>query len=393
MDKKQIELDAILEITQAINVNVREEDLYRIFLFTCLANLSLSKFALAVTENGVASIKISQNLKPSIDELAFVLDEVSKSAEPKYSICLGNQCVVLPVRHKENILGFLLIEDIDENKFDDSDLNFIKTLANILMVAIENKRLFRSKISQEKLNNELKIAKEVQQNLVPHDFPKSEDFEVYASYVPHDSVGGDYYDFIRLESGEYLFCVADVSGKGVPAALIMSNFQATLHTMVRQTSDLEAIVNELNYQVYQNAKGSHFITFFVGIINIDNCDFTYINAGHNPPLLLNGNGDTNFLTEGTMVLGVFEELPFLNKGVGKFKKGDLLFLYTDGVTEVFNKEQEEFGEEALEQFLQNQSKSSSLVNVSNGLVDTLNKFRGEEPFSDDLTTLMVRWLR
>ncbi len=211
--------------------------------------------------------------------------------------------------------------------------------------------------------------------------------------MPHDSVGGDYYDFIRLESGEYLFCVADVSGKGVPAALIMSNFQATLHTMVRQTSDLEAIVNELNYQVYQNAKGSHFITFFVGIINIDNCDFTYINAGHNPPLLLNGNGDTNFLTEGTMVLGVFEELPFLNKGVGKFKKGDLLFLYTDGVTEVFNKEQEEFGEEALEQFLQNQSKSSSLVNVSNGLVDTLNKFRGEEPFSDDLTTLMVRWLR
>ncbi len=392
MDKKQIELDAILEITQAINVNVREEDLYRIFLFTCLANLSLSSFALAVTENGIPKIKISQILDPSVDELVSVLNEISKSNERKYRVRLSNSCVVLPVRHKEDVLGFLLLEEIEGNNFDDSDLNFIKTLANILMVAIENKRLFRSKISQEKLNNELKIAKEVQQNLVPHEFPKSNDFEVYASYVPHDSVGGDYYDFIKLASGEYLFCIADVSGKGVPAALIMSNFQATLHTMVRQTSDLETIVNELNYQVYKNAKGSHFITFFAGIINAQSCDFKYINAGHNPPLLVNSNGDTNFLTEGTMVLGVFEELPFLNSGLGEFRLGDLLFLYTDGVTEVFNKDQEEFGEESLEQFLQTHSKSSILSDVSNDLINVLNNYRGDVPFSDDLTTLMIRWL-
>ena len=391
MDKKQIELDAILEITQAINVNVSEEDLYRIFLFTCLANLSLSRFALVVVENTVPKIKISQSLNPSVDQLTEVLDVISSSSDRKYTICLNNDCIVLPVRHKEHVLGFLLVEEVEENKFDDADLNFIKTLANILMVAIENKRLFRSKISQEKLKNELKIAKEVQQNLVPHEFPDLSKFEVFASYTPHDSVGGDYYDLIKLTNGDYLFCIADVSGKGVPAALIMSNFQATLHTMVRQTSHLEDIVNELNYQVYKNAKGSHFITFFVGVINVESCELKFINAGHNPPVLVDEHQQSNFLKEGTMVLGVFEKLPFLNMGFRKFKAHDLLFLYTDGVTEVFNEHQEEFGEELLNEFLKSVSKSTQLEKVSENLLERLNEYRGTIPFSDDLTTLMIGW--
>lgn len=391
MDKKQLELNAILEITQAINLNVKEEDLYRIFMFTCLANLSLNQFGLVVVStNVVPELKVNQKLDLSTADLSQMLQSSEESNQKSISYNSKGIGIILPVRHKDKLLGCLLIGENIE--LTETETGFIKTLANIIMVAVENKRLFKSSLKQERLNNELNIAKDVQRNLLPKSFPDNDYFKAFASYVPHASVGGDYYDVVKLSDGKYLFCIADVSGKGVPAALIMSNFQAVLHTMVRQTTDVVAIVNELNYQVFKNARGSHFITFFVGVIDVENNHLQYVNAGHNPPILVDDKGKTRLLQDGTMVLGAFEELPFLNLGNESLSTGDLLFLYTDGVTEVFNEGQEEFGEARLERFLATKANEDNLENVIGSLVAYLDSYRGKISYSDDLTTVALKWV-
>src|SRR5690606_1346513 len=126
-----------------------------------------------------------------------------------------------------------------------------------------------------------------------------------ASYFPHQTVGGDYYDYVRLPEDKFLVCIADVSGKGIPAALLMSNFQASLQALVRQTTDLDYIIRELNFLVKQNSGGERFITFFAAIYDLKKRRLTYINAGHNPPLLISG-GKILLLEQGTTVLGAFD---------------------------------------------------------------------------------------
>ena len=186
-----------------------------------------------------------------------------------------------------------------------------------------------------------------------------------------------------------MVCIADVSGKGVPAAILMSNFQAVLRTILRKADDPIEVVHELNYQLSKNANRENFITFFMAVYDYDKRNLRYINAGHNPPLLMNGSSEIKRLTKGTTVLGAFEELPFIKMGEIESVNDFNLFLYTDGVTETFDKDEEEFGEERLEAFLVNQY-GKPLEDTHQTLLQTLDDYRGEESFSDDLTFLSCR---
>ncbi len=169
----------------------------------------------------------------------------------------------------------------------------------------------------------------------------------------------------------------------------MSNFQATLRTMVRQSEDLEIIVRELNHQLYQNSQGQHFITFFIGLADLGNHSLEYINAGHNPPVFLKRSEKEVLLTEGTLLLGAFDTLPFLNKGKEELQQGDLFFSYTDGITEVFSEKGEEYGEERLSLFLE-KNRTRKLRSLHKRLIKELDEFRGDKSYSDDLTMLSLR---
>lgn len=392
MDKKQLELNALLEVSQAINANMPEDALYKIFYFTCLSSFKFDSLSLIIFEEGNSKVVASKKMKLTEDQLSFFYNyEFESKPVSREELHLGHEFdfidVVIPVIHKDKKLALVLIGDEEQSyENEKSRFTFIKTLANIIMVAIENKRLVRRELKQEALRKEMEIAQDVQSLLFPKSLPNNDQVSFFASYLPHSSVSGDYYDCIQLNDEEILFCIADVSGKGVPAALIMSNFQASLRTLSHYSSlKMKDIVAELNHQIFNSAQGEKFITLFLAKYNTQTRKLTYVNCGHNPSLILDENG-LRTLTIGTTVLGAFEELPFIEVGEELILENSLVVNYTDGFTETSSPELGEFGEERLEQFFV-QNRSSSLQVLHQELIIAIDSFRGANPYADDLTLL------
>ena len=336
-DLKELELNTLLEITQAINDNMPEEALYRIYRFTLLANLKVKKFALYVNEDKW-DCKVFFGIKVDLSqvELPEEYHDLTESQLMGFSEDpFGEFDIVFPVLHKNRVLATVFIGEIsDLEESVETTTTFLKALTNIIMVAIENKKLARRELEQEAYRKELEIAKQVQQLLFPKILPADERLYIEAFYQPHSEVSGDYYDFIEISPSKFLICIADVSGKGVPAAIWMSNFQASLRTLVRQTDNLQEIVRELNVNIISSGNREMFITFFAAIYDFESKALNYINSGHNPPILL-WEKNSEFLTKGSTVLGAFDPLPFIDQGNLENIDRFLLFCYTDGVTETF----------------------------------------------------------
>ncbi|GAH85372.1 unnamed protein product, partial [marine sediment metagenome] len=201
--------------------------------------------------------------------------------------------IIIPVLNNNVHLAFVLIGDIDEEGEGVSPvikhLNFIQTISNIIIVAIENIRLFNESLRQEAIKKELELASKMQTMLIPdnRELPQNNKIFVTGFYLPHYDVGGDYYDCILLNEEEIGFCIADVSGKGISAALLMSNFQANLRALFTHEISLVSLVEKLNERVIHSAAGEKFITLFVARYNYNTKILQYINAAHNPPVLYN----------------------------------------------------------------------------------------------------------
>lgn len=393
-DQKELEVSALLEITQAVNNNLPEEDLYKIYEFTLRANLRLDKLTLYVLEEDW-ECKVQFGTKKDFREVALGQSclQVSEATEiRKLDLdvpCFSEFDIIIPVKHKDRLLAFVFVKVKSEVE-DLIDTTFIQALSNIILVAIENKRLARKQLEQQALQRDIEIASDVQNFLFPKDLPRTDKIEIKAFYQPCQTVGGDYYDYITLEDqNQFVVCIADVSGKGVPAAILMSNFQAVLRTISRTAQNPKDVVTELNYQLGKNANRENFITFFLAVYDYDTKQLRYINAGHNPPMLMNGKAEVQRLTVGTTVLGAFEPLPFLEMGTVEDLKDFSLFLFTDGLTETFDDQDEEYGSDRLEEFLKS-NHGRPLDDVHQDLLKELDDYRKSQPFTDDLTFLSCR---
>lgn len=395
VEKKELELNALLEITEAINSNVPEESLYKIFNFTLRSNLNIKKLALFVLDeiwNCKASFgTVRSYYKVKVDDRVRMIKNIHRMSE--FENCDFDEFdLVIPVSHKGNTLALIFVgglEHQNENHDHEESLKFIQALSNIIIVAIENKKLARKQLEQEAFRKELEIASDVQQFLFPEKLPNTERLKVEASYLPHDRVGGDYYDYVPINKNQFLICVADVSGKGIPAALMMSNFQASLRTLLRQTPNLKEIVEALNYQVLENTKGEKFITFFAAIYDISLRTMIYVNAGHNPPLLFDKLNGIRLLEEGSTVLGAMHPLPFMNEGFIPDLDEFILFCYTDGLTETVNEAGAEFGVNTLvNYFRENHEKPLKLIHQD--IIVALDTFKGRNSYRDDITMLSCR---
>ncbi|WKN33600.1 PP2C family protein-serine/threonine phosphatase [Porifericola rhodea] len=398
---KELELNSLLEVTQAINNNLSEDSLYKIFNFTLRANLNIQKLALYVlieeeeapdhwecktnfgTEVSFTNIMLNEHFLP--------ISQITKVEELKDPGFFDEFDIVIPVSHKNRMLSLVFLGGLQkeiEGQSAEIGTTFIQALSNIIIVAIENKKLARRQLAQEAIRKEMEIARQVQQFLFPKELPQQKGLQVEASYMPHHSVGGDYYDFIKLTDQHLLFCIADVSGKGMPAAILMSNFQAALRTIVRQTMNLNEIISELNYQVMQSANGENFITFFVAIYDQEEKVIRYVNAGHTPPLMIDAQKQAHLMDKGTVMLGSFHPLPFLNEGRVEGVDNFMLFAYTDGLTEAFNAQEEEFGIQRLQEFLIRYS-DHDLRDIHKLLFKELEEFSGGSEYHDDITFLSV----
>ena len=394
---KELELNALLEITQAINSNLPAESLYKIYNFTLRSNLRIKKLALFVlddewnckasfgTEHHFHSVK----LLPAFNTIQDIthLHEFEQCEFTEFDI-------VVPVTHKSNTLALVFVGGLDKNEkgyVNEPGVRFIQALSNIIIVAIENKKLANKQLAQEAFRKELEIASDVQQFLFPETLPNTDLLKVEASYLPHDIVGGDYYDYIPINKNQFLICIADVSGKGIAAALMMSNFQASLRTLLRQTPNLTDIIEALNFQVLENTKGEKFITCFAGIYDVRLKTLVFVNAGHNPPILWDRRSGLRLLEDGSTVLGAMHPLPFINEGFITGLDDFLLFCYTDGLIETVNEQGEEYGvERIMDYFGQDHTYTKDLKTIHQDLIVSLDAFKGKKGYNDDITILSCR---
>jgi sigma-B regulation protein RsbU (phosphoserine phosphatase) len=394
---KELELNALLEITQAINGNMSEESLYKIYNFTLRSNLNIRKLALFVLDNEW-SCKASFGTDHHFHKTRLLPE--FKTIQDITHLKEFEQCdftefdIVIPVTHKSDTLALVFVGGLDKNdpRYENEDgIRFIQALSNIIIVAIENKKLARKQLQQEAFRKELEIASDVQQFLFPEKLPNTESLKIEASYLPHDRVGGDYYDYIPINKNQFLICVADVSGKGIPAALMMSNFQAVLRTLLRQTPNLTDIIEALNFQVLENTKGEKFITFFAAIYDIKLKTMVFVNAGHNPPILWDKKNGIRLLEDGSTVLGAMHPLPFLKEGFITDLEDFLIFCYTDGLIETMNEEEQEFGMDALlKYFSQDGTYTRDLKVIHQDIIVALDNFKGRNGYHDDITMLTCR---
>jgi len=394
VERKELELNSLLEITQSINNNVPEESLYKIFNFTLRSNMNIKKLGLFVLDE-VWNCKVNFGTKTNFQKLK--LDDRFKLIKNIHRMDEFDECefhefdMVIPVAHKSDTLALIFVGglNIHNNHDRDESIKFIQALSNIIIVAIENKKLARKQLEQEAFRKELEIASDVQQFLFPERLPYKERLKMEASYLPHDLVGGDYYDYIPINKNQFLICVADVSGKGIPAALMMSNFQASLRTLLRQTPNLKEIVEALNYQVAENTKGEKFITFFGAIYDLSLKTMVYVNAGHNPPILMDKKNGVRLLEEGSTVLGAMNPLPFMNEGFITDLDDFTLFMYTDGLTETVNEEGQEFGLQSLLDYF-DKNKEKDIKTIHQDIIVNLDGFKGRNGYRDDITMLTCR---
>ncbi|MGY6744935.1 MAG: PP2C family protein-serine/threonine phosphatase [Cecembia sp.] len=393
--KKELELKSLLEITQAINENKPAGVLLDIFKFTCLVHLNIRSLLLYMVQGEHYEKMISHGLKKSIpDQIAGSKVNYNK-ATGALQIEVGTPYSFtelesyLPVFHKDKMLAILFLKK--KSQEEDIDLDFTQALANILVVALENKKFAKRQLEQERLKREVEIASNVQRMLFPAELPNTPRLAAKVTYIPHSTVGGDYYDLIQKSEDEVFFCIADVSGKGMPAALLMSNFQAALRTLLRSTSDLKMVVEQLNYTTFDNTKGERFITFFLGHYHYKKRELIYVNAGHNPPVLCwEGENRTELLGAGTTILGAFETLPFLELGKRSHLTGFTVHLYTDGLIETQNQEEEEYGDVRFHQFVKERL-CMSPRRFHTVLLEDLQGFSKGKAQHDDITLLSLRF--
>jgi sigma-B regulation protein RsbU (phosphoserine phosphatase) len=391
--KRQSELNSLLEVTRAINKNTSTPVLVQMLEVILKNYLQIGKFRFLIEKDNTFTCisKYGGEFEtPLALNQSWALLHKIKAPSPlsdHADTLLNKYNYFIPIYHKNKALAFALIGDFNTSgDMLNNDLNFIQTLINVIVVALENKKLFRERLQAERFKREMELAVEVQNMLIPLREHKEEGVEVGARYLPHQDIGGDYFDFFRLNENEFLWCVADVSGKGISAALLMANFQASLHGLAAIEDELTTVVERLNKIVIRNTKGERFITLFLAKYNEKTRKLNYINAGHNPTILYS-EGEAIPLKLGTTMIGAFEELPFLNEGEVDLEPGSLIFNYTDGLMD-YELQSKNWSEEKLLEFvIANGELSPDEFNEA--LMNHISSVVKGKPI-DDITLLTLR---
>ncbi len=391
---KQLQINSLLEVSQAINNNFSTSALFRIYEFILRAQMGIQRLLVfikndkwdCVCNSGISDLYREINVDVDLQSFRNIAT-INVARNEK----LKEFDVIIPVHHKDTALAYVLIGDLktDDNDSIEEKLKFIQTITNIVIVAVENKKLFNNQIQQEVMRKELEFAAKMQSMLIPSDLPNNEKVEMASVYLPHHDIGGDYYDCLELSETEMLFCIGDISGKGIAAALLMANFQANLRAEMNKLEDLAEFTQYLNVKVNQITKGEKFITLFLGVYNSETRVLRYVNAGHNPPLLLK-DGTISELDKGCTLLGMFEELPVIRVGKEKIPEGAVLINYTDGLIDFENGTGEYFSQERLESFLINNG-NLQMDDFNKKLLKYVSDFKGEGLFIDDITILSIRF--
>jgi len=397
----KFKLNSLLEITRAINDNQPVGVLLEYYVDILCNKLNIGKIVMfkmngdweciltsGVSQNMIDQIHVEKNLL-SYTEITFVTNE--------QDILTGFD-IVIPVFNNYVPIAYVLIGDIEEEMEGISPvikhLQFIQTISNVIVVAIENIRLFQDSLQRESLRKELELASQMQNMLVPSpkDLPRNNHLIMNAFYKPHYEVGGDYFDSIELGDNKLGFCVADVSGKGMAAALLMSNFQATLRALFTADISMESLMQKLNRRVYESAQGEKFITMFIARYDYETHQLEYANAGHTPAILFRKSSKSiKLLESSSLAVGMVERMPFINIKKLTTMEDSLMLSYTDGLVELLSDTEEGGVKSAFNALLTAIQRSPSIDGVLNDVINTQNLNGDNHEIFDDITLMGIEF--
>jgi sigma-B regulation protein RsbU (phosphoserine phosphatase) len=296
--------------------------------------------------------------------------------------------LAVPILSEAGVFGCLNVENDRPGAFSASDAELLTFFASAAALSIQKTLLHRQVLEKQRIEAQLQVAREVQAGLLPGVPSPTPGWDVAGLNLPSSTIGGDYYDYLELPDGRLGIVVADVSGKGIPAALIMATFRTALRIELRRNADVRAVAEELNRLLLEPREASRFVTAVYGILDPRDGTLGYVNCGHNPPLVLRCSGGRERLSQGGPALGLLPAAHF-EPGQIRLERGDRLVLYTDGVVEPIDDSGVEFGSERLERLVEAARDRSSAETIG-AVVEAARAFSGQEPFEDDFTLVVAR---
>ena len=314
---------------------------------------------------------------------------IAESEETNLLNCL-NCYLLMPLAHRGTLNGILCLGNkLTRTSFSAEDATLLNVLSDQIAIALENIELYQEKLEKQLMDEEISVAREIQKMLLPYQTPKGKNFEISAINIPSKEVGGDYYDFIELDENNIGIAIGDISGKGIPGAMLMSNLQATLRASVWQSRNTAKVVNKINNQIARTTSPEKYATFFYGILDTTKLVFTFTNAGHNYPIIKN-KGTCRHITKSGLVVGVQQDFRYEELSI-QLQPSDVIVFYTDGITEAFNPDVEEFGEQHLLNIIADYPYQSA-EELRNHIYDEMLSFTDGEIQYDDLTLIVLQIL-
>lgn len=402
LDHKIQELNTLFDIGKELNLTFEREKILKLLSYALMGQVTVNNYLIALKEDdhfiaalvkgGKFKIHDGQKCEKLCEQCAELKAPYLRSDKDSFDESLEdkNIRVVVPMLIQNEIKGFIFLDDkITGNEYKQSDLEFLQTLGNVAIISIENARLFQETLEKQRLEEEMALARNIQNRLLPKAMPEFKNIVIHGLNVPSKQVGGDYFDIIKLDNDIVAITISDVAGKGMPASLLMSNLQASLHSLVREGYPLDHLVGRINNVIYNNTDTEKYITFFYGQLDLKTLEMDYVNAGHNPPYILRENGDIDELTIGGIILGMMPDMPF-ETGSCKLRKNDTLMLYTDGVTETMTDDFVEYEEFRLKEFMRKHCVSLSPLEINQKLTEELKEFAQGAQQGDDITILTLK---
>lgn len=298
--------------------------------------------------------------------------------------------MAVPLASGEETFGLIYVDNPFHNRFKEEDLNVLTTIASVASIKIEHERLLDERLEKRRMEEELKVASEIQMRLQPVAPPKITGWDMTGVSFPCREIGGDYYDFIqRKRDNRLVVAVGDVSGKGTGAALLMSSLHAAVRAQSQTRASISEVMSEISQYIYENSPPNKYLTLFYGAIDPETGELTYSNGGHNTPLLMRRTGEIVLLDKGGLPVGLMPGVQYLEDTV-KFEPGDVLVIYSDGITESVNdRDEEEFGEERLIEVVRNNIQRSA-SGIRDRIDEALSRFVGTAAPVDDMTLMIIK---
>ena len=388
-------LDASTGVLLLIDPVTQQLEMKSIFALDPQANTQLENLSIPLQTDQDAPSALSP-----LAEIARPEGETLISNNQGNGVLLGRRnLMAVPMRGREDTLGVLIVADKEGRggttlDFTDEDRVLLEAFANQAGVAIENAQLYQEALEGRQLQAEMDEAAKIQQNLIPDTLPEISGYEATGLYFPRGGVGGDYYDCLPDSNGTWGLAIADVSGKGMQAALLMATLRAGLHSEVTRKEDLPSMAEALNSLLYASSTDGKFATFFYAQLNPEKDQITSINAGHNYPLVIRHAGGCDELEKGGVMLGMFpndvlSQIAEYEQETTQLRSGDVVLFYTDGVTETVNTDGELYEEERLEA-IATRVKGESVDQICQAIYDDVIEFQGEAEQFDDLTLMVLK---